>query len=132
MVRNHPVSSRGSSDHRIHPRKSLPVGYAQVRVRLPGKQRFSLTGHAYDVSMSGIRFELDSPLPIGKAVDLQFNLPAAGAETSAHTIRAKARCVRLHDDELDLLDHGPVRMGACFIDMPKPTDQRQLAAYLDA
>ncbi|MHB1156406.1 MAG: PilZ domain-containing protein [Phycisphaerales bacterium] len=129
MVRNRspqsdPPDPRNTVDHRRHPRKALPVGYVQVRVRLSGQQRFSLTGHAYDISLSGIRFELDQPLPLGKSIDMQLCLP--GNEPPDHPICAKARCVRLHDDD----ETGPVRMGARFIDLPKPTDQRQLAAYL--
>lgn len=130
MVRNPTASerqARHTPDHRRHPRKSLPIGYAQVRVRLPGQQRFSLTGHAYDVSMSGIRFEVDRPIPLGKAIDLQIQLPASCDDWTEHPIRAKAKCVRLHDDDTT----GPVRMGACFINLHKPTDQRQLAAYLN-
>ncbi len=131
MVRNpsssHPVSP-SPVDHRRYPRKSLPIGYAQVRVRLPGQHRFSLTGHAYDISLSGIRFELDQPLPLGKSIDMQLRLPCSH-DLPQHPIRAKARCVRLHDT--DEIGHGPVRMGACFIDLPKSTGQRQLAAYLN-
>lgn len=129
MVRNRPPETdppNDSPDHRRHPRKALPVGYAQVRVRLPGQQRYSLTGHAYDISLSGIRFELDQSIPLGKSIDMQLCLPAPGSRWADHPIRAKARCVRLHDDG----ETGPIRMGARFIDLPKPTDQRQLAAYL--
>ncbi|MFA7235587.1 MAG: PilZ domain-containing protein [Phycisphaeraceae bacterium] len=82
MVRNRPPETdprndprNDPPDHRRHPRKALPVGYAQVRVRLPGQQRYSLTGHAYDISLSGIRFELDQSIPLGKAIDMQLSLP---------------------------------------------------------
>jgi hypothetical protein len=60
-------------------------------------------GHAYDISDSGIRVELDAALPVGTPVDVSVQFPGCGAP-----IRLVGKVSRLFD-EID--DPGPRRMG---------------------
>lgn len=110
------------SDKRQFPRRSLPVGYAEVRVRRSGKQRFSLTGHAYDISAGGVRFELDHGLDDGEEVDIRVVLP--GREP--HEVRAHGSVVRFHDPG----EAGPVRMGMTFMEMTNPADRLLIDSYV--
>ena len=111
-----------STDKRRHPRYRLDAPYTFVRIRLPGQRHFELTGHAYDVSRGGLRFELDDALPAGQRIDMELTLPKLGRTP----LRARGRVVRLHDpDEL-----GPIRMGAVFTTMRSSADQRRLDRYL--
>ena len=41
----------------------------------------SLLGHAYDVSASGIRIELDEPLDVGQTVKVHVDLTGGGFES---------------------------------------------------
>mgnify|MGYP003349381161 FL=1 len=60
-------------------------------------------GHAYDVSDSGLRLELDSALPVGTPVDVELHMPGLGS--AIHLVGRVARVF----DEID--DPGPRRMG---------------------
>jgi hypothetical protein len=59
-------------------------------------------GHVYEVSLGGIRFELDQPLPVGTRVSVEVTLPGC-----TKPICAEGRIVRVFD-EID--DPGPRRM----------------------
>ncbi len=111
-----------AADARRHPRKPLPAGYADVRVRRAGQPHFQLTGHAYDISRGGVRFELDEPLECGEQVEIEVRLP----EARRRPIRARGVMVRLHEaDEV-----GPVRMGLQFTALDSSADRAALDRYL--
>jgi hypothetical protein len=91
------------TDRRRHPRFSVDPMYSAVSVVRRGQRE---EGHVYDVSLSGMRFELDRPARRGSTLDVEVSLP--GCEEA---IRAKARVVRVFD-EID--DPGPRRMAVEF------------------
>jgi hypothetical protein len=118
-----------AADRRAADRFGPPVGCARVVVRTDGS--FSphpdvdtrlLDGHAYDVSVSGVRFELDSPLPAGMPVDVELSLPGL-----VEPVCASARIVRVFDEDDD---PGPRRMAAVFTAFATPADARRLAVHL--
>ena len=106
-------------------RLKVPAMYTQVRAKLPGAARYTLSGHLYDVSMTGLRFELDEPLPSGQHVHLRVQLP--GSEQAV--VRLEGSIVRLHDESNE---PGPVRMGARIERFLWPTDEAVLEDYLHA
>ena len=109
---------------RATPRLKLPPMYTLVRVRLPGDSHYRWTGHVYDVSLAGMRFELDEALPPGTSVETRTMLPG-----QAHTLfHATGRIIRLHD-EAD--EPGPMRMGMAFDGFTTPLDRRRLAEHLE-
>lgn len=103
-------------------RQKLDAAYTWVRVRRAGQRYFRLTGHAYDISNSGMRFELDEALDPGEHVDVELMLPRAGTKR----IRGKGTIVRLHDPD----EVGPIRMGLRFREMHQKADQARLERYL--
>lgn len=108
-------------DHRVARRASLPPMYTLLRAKRPGETRYQWAGHLYDVSMSGMRFELDTALKTGEALQVRAMLP--GQEHV--TVRIEGRVVRMHDDEA-----GPVRMGLMIDRFLGPHDRQKLEAYL--
>ncbi len=110
-------------DARAEARLTLPAMYTLVRVRPVGAQRYRWTGHIYDISINGMRFELDAPLAPGQRVEIRAMLP--GAEHT--TIHATGRIIRLHDDSDE---PGPARMGMTFESFAAATEQRKLEKYL--
>ncbi|MEM8737430.1 MAG: PilZ domain-containing protein [Planctomycetota bacterium] len=116
--------SESTLNARRCPRLKIPAMYSLVRVRPAGTDRYLWTGHIYDVSLSGMRFELDQPLDPGTPVEVRGILP--GQEHV--TFRAAGRVVRLHDDASDL---GPARMGMHFDQFLSEVDQARLTGYLD-
>lgn len=97
------ASMSESIDRRRHPRFTVDPMYSAVSVVRRGQRE---EGHVYDVSLSGMRFELDRPARRGSTLDVEVSLP--GCEDA---IRAKARVVRVFD-EVD--DPGPRRMAVEF------------------
>jgi len=113
------------SDQRNHPRLKLPAMYTLLRARMLGKDRYDLTGHIYDISISGMRFELDDCIKPDSLVEIRCMLPGKDHTT----FRATGRVVRLHSDEENL---GPAIMGMSFVSFRSPMDHQRLAEYLEA
>jgi len=101
-----------AEDRREAPRFTVDPMYSSVTVRpaaghgRKGFARRPLDGHVYEVSMGGLRFELDRPLRRNAAVEIELTLPGCEQEIHAH-----GRIVRVFD-ELD--DPGPRRMAVEF------------------
>jgi hypothetical protein len=117
-------SRKPARDSRQSPRLHLPPMYTVIRVRPQGAQKFVWTGHIYDISAEGMRFELDEPLPEGAAVEVRAMLPG----TVATTVCGAGHIVRRHDDDAD---PGPVRMGFAF-DHLAPSHRRRLEGFIAA
>jgi len=107
------------ANHRKHPRLRLPVGYAAVCVKRGGQE---LYGHAYDLSLGGVRFELDTPLEPGEHVEIDLALPGR----VVRTVHARGKCVRFHDED----EVGPIRMGVSFDALSSDGDRMTLERYL--
>lgn len=117
-----PDISDRRTEAREQPRLKVPAMYTLLRVRPLGSSRYNWTGYIYDISVSGMRFELDSPLDPGTEVEVRGMLPG-----NRHvTFRATGKVIRLHDDE----HHGPVRMGMTFDSFAQSIDRQRLCDYL--
>ena len=90
--------SEPSRDQRQHPRIKVPAMYTLIRARVLGSNRYNWTGHIYDVSLGGVRFELDMPIEPGTQLEIRGMLPGAGHTT----FRAIGRVVRVHSDASEL------------------------------
>ncbi|MEL7089783.1 MAG: PilZ domain-containing protein [Planctomycetota bacterium] len=117
-------SSGTSAEARGFPRLKVPAMYSLVRVRPAGGDRYLWTGHIYDVSLSGMRFEIDHALEPGTPVEVRGILP--GQEHV--TFSATGTVVRFHDDSPE---PGPTRMGMNFASDHHEADQDRLTDYLD-
>jgi len=82
-----------------------------------------LEGHVYDISMGGVRIELDRPLDPGEVVALHLVLPGTQSP-----VLASASVVWVHD-EYD--DPGPRRMALQFTGFPNNADRDRLGDYID-
>lgn len=113
-----------NAEARRQPRLKIPAMYSLVRVRPAGADRYCWTGHIYDVSLSGMRFELDEPLQPGTEIEVRGILPGQ----DQMCFRAAGQIVRFHDDEPEA---GPTRMGMTFTQFHSDVDQDRLTGYLD-
>lgn len=109
-----------SVNRRRHERFRLQPMYADVRAARGGDA--PLDGHAYDISESGVRIELDVPLDPGDHVDVELKLPG-----NATDVRASAAVVWVGDPEDD---PGPRRMALQFESFATTADRNRLFAYL--
>ncbi|QQE12205.1 PilZ domain-containing protein [Planctomycetota bacterium] len=112
-----------NNEGREHPRIKLPAMYTLLRVKKQGKQHFDRTGHIYDISISGMRFELDYPLQPGELVDVKVMLPGS----SQLTFAATGVVIRMHSDD----NVGPVRMGLAFQEFNSIADKHKLQQYIN-
>ncbi|MGB0767000.1 MAG: PilZ domain-containing protein [Phycisphaeraceae bacterium] len=112
-------------DQRRHPRVKVPAAYTLVRARVAGSSRYNWTGHIYDVSVGGVRFELDMPVEPGTELELRGVLPGSGHTT----FRAKGRVVRRHSDADE---PGPAVMALQFDAFQSPMDRHRLSEYIEA
>ena len=97
--------------------------YTLLRVRKAGQTRYRWTGHIYDISATGMRFELDTSLEPGTEIEVRGMLPG----TNQTTFRATGRVVRLLDTDDE---PGPCQMGMIFSSFHNVRDERRLADYL--
>lgn len=113
-----------ASTSRQHPRLRVAAPYTVIRVRPAGDSRYRWTGHIYDVSLSGMRFELDDALPTGTAIEVRALLPGK----SQTVVRAAGRVARIHEEN----EPGPARMGLMIHSFQSELDRERLASYLHA
>lgn len=102
--------------------------YAPVAVRLLADDQFTYTGHAYDISEGGLRFELDKGIDAGTEVAVQVTLPGEPEPKGGpgRSVFAIANIVRLQEED----EPGPVRMAAVFSRFAREGDRERLAKQL--
>ena len=110
-------------DRRAHQRFTLMPMYTTVEARrLAGDVDRVLLGHAYDISETGVRIELDEALEPGESIALHLTLPGATS-----SVAASANVVWVND-EID--DPGPRRMALRFTNFRSDKDHDCLLRYL--
>jgi c-di-GMP-binding flagellar brake protein YcgR len=97
--------------------------YTLLRIKKKGETRYTQTGYIYDISQTGMRFELDDPIAPGTELEFRALLP--GSHTT--TFCAKGHLVRMHDD---LHEVGPVRMAMQFDRFKSAMDRQKLNEYI--
>lgn len=117
------------NNRREHDRFTLQPMYTRVMIRPQGEKLFTLEGHAYDLSMGGLRFELDDGIEPGSPVGIMLELPLPGglhmdlnAGPTTQLVAATGTVVWLDDDDAN----GPVRMAAVFHAFETPEDEQRL------
>ena len=117
------------AERRQFERYRLPSMYTAIAARELHAEQFSLTGHAYDISRGGMRFELDQPLEPGTRIALRIELPGSAASwAEPRVVFAFANVVWIEQDDLD--DTGPVRMACVFTNFCRPGDEDHLMRRL--
>ncbi|MCZ6836663.1 MAG: PilZ domain-containing protein [Planctomycetota bacterium] len=111
------------TERRISPRIKLSPMHSPVTVQ--NTQDFSLThleGHAYDISETGVRLELDEAVKVGSSLSLLLELPG-----QATGMFVAGEVVWINDEEDD---PGPRRMALRFTDFPSEGDRTRLQIFL--
>ncbi len=111
------------AEARRHPRLKLPAMYTVLRVKPQGQKRYCWTGFIYDISESGMRFELDDAVEPGTKLEVHVTLP--GKLTTQFT--ARGQVVRQHDEANE---PGPQRMALHFDHFKTEADRHHLNNYL--
>ncbi len=108
----------------------LPPAYTPVNVRLTDSEKFTLSGHAYDISEGGIQFELDNPIAPGTPIAMQIELPRGLGE--AEDVDGPGRAVFVLGNVvwIDDSEPGPVRMALVITRFARAGDQERLRSRL--
>lgn len=119
------------ADRRRHTRYAVPSFYTGVAVRPTDGTDFVLDGHAYDISVGGMRFELDKALDPGDRIVCRIELPSGGTGDAVDhwDIFVSATVVWVEPDDLE--DPGPVRMACVFNTFSNAKDEERLERRLD-
>jgi hypothetical protein len=115
---------QSAADRRAADRFAPQVGYSRVVVSVdkPNRSHNAFEGHAYDVSLNGLRFELDEPLEEGTPIEVELHLPGL-----LQSIRSTGRVVRVLDE---FEEAGPQRMAVAFRSFSSPLDASRLTKHL--
>lgn len=120
------------SERRVDTRYPLDPAYTEIGVKLHPNVVHEMKGHAYDISRSGICFELDSPLEIGTPIMMRVALPEwlsgliPTGEEDLGGITVRGKIVWNDDDGVP----GPVRMAATFTSFDSQQEHELLLATL--
>ncbi len=98
--------------------------YAAISVRLLENEAFTIEGHAYDISVGGLRFELDRAIEPGTTVAMQITLPSINDQDigPGRSVFVFANIVWLEDED----EPGPARMAAVFSNFARAGDEQRL------
>lgn len=123
---------RIGSERRRHERYLLPSMYTAIEVRPGDEDHFKWSGHAYDLSVGGMRFELDEPIEPGTEIGVRITLPGAEHLRPIHRrpIYALATVVWVEPDDVE--SGGPVRMACVFKTFCQADDESRLRARLES
>lgn len=114
-------------DRRRFERFEVSPMYTPVAIRLLDEPTFTHTGHAYDISEGGVRFDLDQPIAPGTPIVIRLDLPLAADGTPlaggpGRAVFAFANTVWLNEDDLP----GDVNMAAAFTRFAHANDKARL------
>ncbi len=116
-------------DRRIHPRYELRPMYTGISVRKLDHELFDQKGHAYDISIGGIQFELDEIIEPGTPVEMLIELPFIPGCNELGTTRSVL--VGATVVWIDTEEPGPIRMAAVFNGFADSTALDKLTQYLN-
>ncbi len=116
-----------SINRRRYERFALSPMYTQIAVRLMDEEKFTLQGHAYDISEGGIQFELDRAIEPGTPVAMQIHLPLGESEVKGpgQAVFVIGNIVWLDDS-----DAGPARMALAITRFARSGDRERLIDQL--
>lgn len=119
-------------ERRRHPRYSLPAMYTPVTIRTLDESDALCEGHAYDLSMGGLRFELDRALVPGTPISISVVIPRGFG--SQNPDAASDRIVFAYGQVawtlVDPDEPGPVPMAARFTRFVQEQDAERLREHL--
>ncbi|MEO0484008.1 MAG: PilZ domain-containing protein [Planctomycetota bacterium] len=115
-------------NRRGHERFMLRPAYSLVRVRPLDRDEYAFEGHAYDVSETGARFELDQPIDPGTPVALELHMPGLGIPGTpdigpGRAIYVIGNVVWADEDDVE---SGPCRMAVAFTRFCRAEDRERL------
>jgi hypothetical protein len=117
-------------DRRAHDRFAVLPMYTAVRARRLDSEKFEFEGHAYDVSVGGVRFELDEGIDPGTAIALEIELPESAWRSGRDTGPGRGILVVGNVVWADDSEPGPVKMALAVSRFARAGDRARLESVL--
>ena len=119
-------------DRRRHPRFACTPSYTPARLRLMHEETFARSGHVYDISEGGLRFEMDVAIEPGTPVALEIMLPDMPG--MLHTNDGPGRAVFVLGNVIwcDTEEPGPAQMALVTTRYARAGDKERLVRRLTA
>lgn len=115
-------SATNHNNRRMHDRFAVQPGYTPVRLRHLDSDKFTLEGHAYDISVGGVMFELDRAIDAGTAISMQIEIPPTSSDVGpGRAVFAFGNVVWVDESE-----PGPIRMAVAFTRFARAGDEQRL------
>lgn len=114
-----------AGERRSSPRLRLPMMYTLLRAGPVSSNGFCWTGRAYDISASGMRFEVDGELRPGDVLNLRVLLPGRKRQLR---LRVQGEVIRIHHPQLA---NGRACLAINFDRFLQPQKQDRLRRYVD-
>ena len=112
------------TNRRRFERFQVPCAYTSVAVKPQGSDRYTLEGHAYDISEGGVQFELDHPIAPGTPISMRVDLPTSMLPDDmgpGRSVFLVGNVVWLDESEV-----GPARMALAVTRFARAGDQERL------
>ncbi|MFK7883086.1 MAG: PilZ domain-containing protein [Phycisphaerales bacterium] len=119
-------------DRRVYERFRMNPGYTQVEARIHPDESYSLAGHIYDLSESGVCFELDHPIEPGSTISLKIELPVHIIESQQDVGPGRAVFVTGNVVWCDTEEPGAARMAVALTRYDRAGDRERLVKALSS
>ena len=113
-VQLHQPAVTGLQERRRRRRAHVPPMYTTAIVRVLAQPGSPLEGHVLDLSETGMAVEVDSLIPVGQAVTVEFRVVGLGRMTNQQWTEFVAAAVVVRQDELEDFPQGPYKIALRF------------------
>jgi c-di-GMP-binding flagellar brake protein YcgR len=114
-VQLHQPAVTSLQERRRRRRAHLPPMYTSAIVRILAQCGSPLEGHVLDLSETGMAVQIDSLIPVGQAVTVEFRVAGLGRVTDDQWTEFAVAAVVVRQDELDDFPNGPYKIALRFV-----------------
>jgi c-di-GMP-binding flagellar brake protein YcgR len=114
-VQIRPQTLTGLHERRRRRRAHVSPMYTSAIVRVLSQRDIPLEGHVLDLSETGMAVQVDSLIPIGQAVTVEFRVAGLGRISAEQWTEFAAAAQVVRHDNLDDFPAGPYKIALRFI-----------------
>lgn len=114
-VKLHAPTVSGLHERRRRRRTQVPAMYSLAIVRVLSQKGDPLEGHVIDLSETGMAVQLDSIVPVGQAVTVEFRVSGLGRIVHEEWAEFAAAAVVVRHDDMDDFPAGPYKTALRFV-----------------
>ena len=127
-VKLHAPAVAGLQERRRRRRAQVPAMYSVAMVRVLS-QKVSLEGHVLDLSETGMAVQVDSLIPVGQPVTVEFRVAGLGRVAHDEWTELVAAALVVRQDGLEDFPGGPYKIALRFVRIGTMS-QAQIARFV--